>query len=472
MIYAILSITIVENIILAIIIITKFIEECVDNDINVTDVNKKSSIIIDVNLNKKNNITEDALYDYITNLGVTISFIYTNNQYILNNNNDCVLIDENDKIYFSLRKESIFKILHSIEFYSYNLNAVQLRSFFDEVTNQYKHKLHNSILGSSIFYFNEMSSQSYNHSNYDLDHKFDSSFNFSMTPIENNKKFTNIIGKESKLIEKRIDFFNNNKSWYDEKGILYTLGLLLTGPPGSGKTSIIKCVANKMKRHIFNVKLHSTATKLHLNELFFDEYIYVIENGLSKRIHVPFKKRIYVFEVINCRGFSDELIEKKIIIDYNDNDNDNNDNDNNDNDNDNDNDNGNNDDNKLSSDCPSKPALSNILNIIDDVLEFPERVIIMTSNNHNLLDKTLIKPGMFDLTIEIPYCDPYTIIELIETFYDIILIEEFIDVLLECTNLKMTFSEVVAVLLENFDSHINAVSKFMLLNLDGPQIVL
>jgi ATP-dependent 26S proteasome regulatory subunit len=96
----------------------------------------------------------------------------------------------------------------------------------------------------------------------------------------------------------------------------------------------------------------------------------------------------------------------------------------------------------------------------------------MTSNNHNLLDKTLIKPGMFDLTIEIPYCDPYTIIELIETFYDIILIEEFIDVLLECTNLKMTFSEVVAVLLENFDSHINAVSKFMLLNLDGPQIVL
>ena len=476
MIYSILSITIVENIFLALIIITKLIGKCVDNDTNVTDVNKKSSIIIDVNLNKKNNITEDALYDYITNLGVTTSFIYTNNQYILNSN-DCVLIDENDKIYFSLRKESIFQILHSIEFYSYNLNAVQLRLFFDEVTNQYKLKLHNNKLGSSIFYFNEMPSQDYNHPNYNLDHNLNSSFNFSMTSIENNKKFTNIIGKESKLIEKQIEFFNNNKSWYDEKGISYTLGLLLIGPPGSGKTSIIKCIANKMKRHIFNVKLPSTVTKLQLDELFCNEYIYIIENGLSKRIHVPFKKRIYVFEGINCRDFSDKLIEKKTDNNdnnnndnnYNNNDNNNDDNNNNNNDNNN---NNNNDNKQLSSDCSLKHALSNVLNIIDGVLESPERVIIMTSNNYNLLDKTLIKPGMFDLTIEIPYCDPYTIIELIEKFYDIILIEEFIDVLIECTNLKITFSEVVAILLENFDSHINAVSKFMLLNLDGPQFAI
>jgi tRNA uridine 5-carbamoylmethylation protein Kti12 len=57
------------------------------------------------------------------------------------------------------------------------------------------------------------------------------------------------------------EFFINNKAWYDEKGIPYTLGLLHSGNPGTGKTSTLKCLANETKRHIFNINFNNDITK-------------------------------------------------------------------------------------------------------------------------------------------------------------------------------------------------------------------
>jgi len=90
-------------------------------------------------------------------------------------------------------------------------------------------------------------------------------------------------------IVKRIDFFINNKSWYEIRGIPYQLGLLFYGPPGCGKTSTIKAIARMLDRHIVNVNDIDKIKKVSdLKNIFYGDYI----NGR----HIPTHKRIYVID--------------------------------------------------------------------------------------------------------------------------------------------------------------------------------
>lgn len=50
-----------------------------------------------------------------------------------------------------------------------------------------------------------------------------------------NKTFENLYGNESKEIYKQIEFFINNKQWYDKKGLPYHLTIMMVGVPGCGK---------------------------------------------------------------------------------------------------------------------------------------------------------------------------------------------------------------------------------------------
>lgn len=90
-------------------------------------------------------------------------------------------------------------------------------------------------------------------------------------------------------IVKRIDFFINNKAWYEARGIPYQLGFLFFGPPGCGKTSTIKAIARLLDRHIVNVNDIDKIKKVSdLKNIFYGDYI----NGR----HIPTSKRIYVID--------------------------------------------------------------------------------------------------------------------------------------------------------------------------------
>jgi ATP-dependent 26S proteasome regulatory subunit len=129
--------------------------------------------------------------------------------------------------------------------------------------------------------------------------------NFVKSPFYSNKSFANIFGKEVREVEERVNFFLNNKSWYDERGIPYQLGLLLSGVPGSGKTSIIRAIANLTKRHIVNVNFANITTATQLKNLFFNEKLSVYTDSTMSQFQIltiPLEHRIYVLEEIDAIG--------------------------------------------------------------------------------------------------------------------------------------------------------------------------
>ena len=84
--------------------------------------------------------------------------------------------------------------------------------------------------------------------------------------------------------KERMDLFSNNPDWYKEKGIPHTLGILLHGPPGTGKTSLIKAIAKDTNRHIFNIRLYPDTTKTQLHNLFFNENVKLLKMVKQKFI--------------------------------------------------------------------------------------------------------------------------------------------------------------------------------------------
>jgi hypothetical protein len=114
---------------------------------------------------------------------------------------------------------------------------------------------------------------------------------------------TNCFFTDVDKIIKRIDFFINNKEWYQARGIPYQLGFLFYGPAGCGKTSTIKAIAQLLDRHIVNINDIDKIKKVtDLKNIFYGDYI----NGQ----YIPTNKRIYVIDEFD--KILDNITAKKI----------------------------------------------------------------------------------------------------------------------------------------------------------------
>lgn len=177
------------------------------------------------------------------------------------------------------------------------------------------------------------------------------------------------------LIDDVTDYLNPaTRRWYANRGIPYRRGYLLYGPPGTGKSSLSLALAGFFKMRIYIVSLSSiSSTEENLASLFAE---------LPRRC-------VVLLEDIDTAGLTHTREEDK-PQDF-------------DNADDstprqglrgNEKANTNNNNNHA-----FRLSLSGLLNILDGVASQEGRVLIMTTNHLEKLDKALIRPGRVDMTV-------------------------------------------------------------------------
>jgi ATP-dependent 26S proteasome regulatory subunit len=207
---------------------------------------------------------------------------------------------------------------------------------------------------------------------------------------ESNVTFENRFFENKDEILSKINFFIKNPEWYKKRGIPYTLGFLLWGEPGCGKTGFIKALMNLTGRHGISIKLNNKFNMNRLREIMYDDEIY-------EDLIIPQQNRILIFEDIDCMGEvvkdrdsneKKELVESIrciqkeknkeyiSILDPT-----------------------NGPTNETTNETNFNNNLSFFLNILDGLQECPGRIIIMTTNKPETLDKALIRPGRIDHNI-------------------------------------------------------------------------
>ena len=145
---------------------------------------------------------------------------------------------------------------------------------------------------------------------------------------------TRVIGSLRKFID--------SKEAYERQGLPYHMGLILHGPPGTGKTSFIHAIASELG---LGVHYHSS--------------------GSLTRAHVDADNTILVLEDFDSAGFETSDAGKKTTI----------------------------------------STLTDTLNYLDGFLTPHGLIVIATTNHLDRIDPAVMRPGRFDLVEEVPAMD-------------------------------------------------------------------
>jgi chaperone BCS1 len=212
---------------------------------------------------------------------------------------------------------------------------------------------------------------------------------------------TVIVEKEIKNgLLKTIDSFINSKEWYLEKGVPWRLGIMLSGPPGTGKTSLVKALCSHYNKDLYIVNLISMSDNLLRDALSSvpEGAIVVIEDIDAGGVGVT--RKADVVGPGAAPGAAPGAGEPEVM----------------------------------------GVTLSGVLNAIDGVASGEGRILIATTNHIENLDWALIREGRFDFKAKIGYMTDETYREYLERFYDVDFSEYNVKLnLAPCTLQKLVF---------------------------------
>ena len=375
----------------------------------------------------------DSVVHYVTTIPAIRNLICMTHHDYLPHEFEPVLVEPD--LYFQMldlkysdgQAESIkFKL------FCYDHEVQYLQAFVDRCNVDYERRMANK-LGTSLYYFDMVTQSKTKKTTQNPlpnTHLLYTKHTFHTT-----RSFENVFFEQRAHLKTHLDFFLTRRDWYEKKGIPYTLGFMFHGDPGCGKTSSIKAIANTARRHIVNIQLSQIKSKEQLRHLFFNDEIHVYDGMKTERFTIPVHERLYVIEDIDAMG--DSVLRRDL---------------------------------KQPAEAKKEDAwmeahreeeqnepldLSFLLNLLDGTLEASGRILAITSNFPERIDKALIRPGRIDMIVHFRKCNLRILSEMVNSFYD----REFGDWTTADMDYKWSPAEVNQILFRNFTNPETALEE-------------
>ena len=242
--------------------------------------------------------------------------------------------------------------------------------------------------------------------------------------LSDHKTFDSLFFPEKDSLLALLDDFEKKRGKFGVAGFPHKLGLMLHGPPGTGKTSLIKALAHATERSIISIPLSQIKTNQQLMDVMYDLKLQV--HGQDSSPTLEFKDVIFVIEDVDAASkivlrregqgseptFGPEQVRELAAAAA-----------------------------RAQAGPPqpkpegeagdeegpkasARPAtmddmleafikprpdelnLAGLLNVLDGVVDTPGRLLILTSNHPEKLDPALIRPGRVDRLIHLGYMRP------------------------------------------------------------------
>lgn len=190
------------------------------------------------------------------------------------------------------------------------------------------------------------------------------------------RNFSNVFvpNKQEDLILNSVNSFMHSREWYMQHHIPYHFGILLYGPPASGKTSIAQAIVEQFK--IRNTVVVTGDSLYRLASIVDESAPFYYSKNKSRAVIV---EDIDCSEISSMRGSVPDTYKNK--EDY------------------------------------QRSGLGTLLNSIDGIYAPSNIIYIFTTNHPEQIDPALIRPGRIDLALKIDYANEETFRKFCEFHY-------------------------------------------------------